>query len=138
MEEEQKIEEAPVETPAEAPVEAPAEEAPVEEKPEEAPVEEKPAEECGGCCGGEAPAEEKSDCGGCCGEAPVEEAPVEEKSEECCAESCTEETKSAEDMIRDVVNLINVKKTEEKVDAETADELLAKLEELAKKVGGIC
>ena len=125
MEEEQKPEEeqTPVEeqpTPAEeAPVEEPQEEpTPVEETPEEAPVEEAPAEE---------PA------------APVEESG--EDKEGCCSE---EGTKSAEDSIRDVVNLINVYKEEEKegvttrIDPATADELVAKLEELAKKVGGIC
>lgn len=89
---------------------------------EEAPVEETPVEE-------EAPAEEEK----------AEEAPAEETS--CCS---PEATKSAEDMVRDLVNMINVMKEEEvegvttKVQPEAADELVAKLEELAKKVSEIC
>ena len=100
-------------------------------------------------CGEE---EKKEDCGCCagaadCAEAPKEEAseaPVEAPKEACEAPECAEATKSAEDMIRDVINLISVKKAEEKegtstcINPETADELTAKLEELAKKVGGIC
>jgi len=107
-----------------------------EQKPmEESPVDEQPAEEVAP----EAPATE---------EAPAEEeAPVEEAAApECaaCGSECSEKTKSAEDLIRDLVNLINVYKGEEKegtttkIDPETADELVAKLEEVAKAVGGIC
>ena len=98
-----------------------------EQKTEEAPVEEAKEEEAKE---EEAPVEE----------AKEEEAPVEEK--ECC---CSEEaTKSAEDMVRDLVNMVNVMKEEEvegvttKVQPEAADELVGKLEELAKKVAEIC
>lgn len=100
--------------------EQPKEEAPVEEAaPEEAAAEE------------EAPTEE----------APAEEAPAEEKECGCCS---PEATKSAEDMVRDLVNMVNVMKEEEmegvttKIQPEAADELVAKLEELAKKVAEIC
>lgn len=89
---------------------------------EEQPKEEAPAEE--------AAAEE---------EAPTEEAPA--GACECCS---PEATKSAEDMVRDLVNMVNVMKEEEmegvttKIQPEAADELVAKLEELAKKVAEIC
>ncbi len=54
------------------------------------------------------------------------------------------ESKKAEDLIRDLVNLINVYKEEEKqdvttrIDPATAAELVAKLKGLAKKIGDIC
>ncbi len=59
----------------------------------------------------------------------------------CCSVSGS---RSAEDLIRDLVNLINVYKNEEmedvttRIDPATAKELVKKLEELAKKVGDIC
>lgn len=59
----------------------------------------------------------------------------------CCSISGS---RSAEDQIRDLVNLINVYKNEEmedvttRIDPATAKELVKKLEELAKKVGDIC
>jgi hypothetical protein len=108
MEEEQKVEEQP--------------EVSEEVKEEEAAVEEEATEE--------APAEEAAP------ETPAEEVPVEEAGEEA--------SKSAEDMVRDLVNMVNVMKEEEvegvttKVQPEAADELVAKLEELAKKVAEIC
>ena len=110
-------------------------------------------------CGEE---EKEEDCGCCagavdCADAPKEGAEVPKEAcevpKEACEspkegaeapKECAEATKSAEDMIRDVINLISVKKAEEKegtstcINPETADELTAKLEELAKKVGGIC
>jgi len=134
MEEEQKTEpteETPVEEPKEE--EAPAEE---EAVPEEMPVEE-PKEESAPVEEETAPAEE----------APVEEGPAEEAAPEEAPATCgcsLEETKSAEDMIRDIVNFINVKKLEEvegathRIEADTADQLEAKLKELAKKIGEIC
>ncbi|MFH1682811.1 MAG: hypothetical protein ABIA37_03360 [Candidatus Woesearchaeota archaeon] len=81
-------------------------------------------------------------------EAPVGE-PKEEVTEEAKGETCecccsTEETKSAEDMIKDIVTFVNVKKGEavegatNRIEADTATELLAMLEEVAKKVGDIC
>ena len=102
-----------------------------EQKPEEAPVVEETAEVK------EAAPEETAE------EAPAEEAPAKEApaEESCCS---PEATKSAEDLIRDLVNMISVMKEEEKegvttrVDPEAANELTAKLEELAKKVGEIC
>lgn len=111
MEEEQKVEETTEETLAEeeAPVE---EEAAPEEEAKETPIE----------------------------EAAEEETPAEEK--ECCCSP--EATKSAEDMVRDLVNAVNVMKEEEvegvttKIQPEAADELVGKLEELAKAVAGIC
>lgn len=53
------------------------------------------------------------------------------------------DVKAVEDMIRDIINLVNVMKEEEiqveggatKISPEAADQLVAKLEELAKKVG---
>jgi len=71
---------------------------------------------------------------------------MEEENSECssCGSGCSEKTKSAEDLIRDIINLISVYKEEEKegvstrIDPETAKELVAKLEEVAKAVGGIC
>ena len=59
----------------------------------------------------------------------------------CCS---TEDVKSAEDMIRDIVNFISVKSNEEvegathRIEADTAEQLAAMLEELAKKVGDTC
>lgn len=59
----------------------------------------------------------------------------------CCSISGS---RSAEDLIRDLINLINVYKNEEaedvttRIDPATAKELAAKLEEIAKKVGTIC
>ena len=56
----------------------------------------------------------------------------------------TDCTKSAEDMIRDLVNLIAVYKEEEmqdvttRIEVNTAEILSAKLEEIAQKVGEIC
>ena len=53
-----------------------------------------------------------------------------------------EKQKSAEDMIRDIINYINVKKLEEvegathKIEPDTAEELIKMLEELAKKIAG--
>ncbi len=94
-----------------------------EQKPEEAteaPAEEKTEEVV--------PEEKKE-------EAPVEEAPAEE--------AAAEETKAAEDVIRDIINFINVKKEEEvegathRIEADTAAQLVEKLEELAKKIGEI-
>jgi len=59
--------------------------------------------------------------------------------EECCSSCCsTEATKTAEDQVRDLINLINVKKSEDAINAEAAAELVAKLEELAKAVGNVC
>jgi len=124
---EETTEEAPAEEPTE---EAPSEEQPTEEAPaeEEAPSEEQPAEE--------APAEEETPS-----EEPAAEEPKAEGAECACG---IEETRNAEDMIRDLVNLINVYKEEEmqdvttKIEPNTAAELVAKLEELAKKVGEIC
>ena len=61
---------------------------------------------------------------------------------DCCCS--TEDTTSAEDMIRDILNFISVKKGEEvegathRIEADTAAELEAMLEDLAKKVGDIC
>jgi hypothetical protein len=58
-----------------------------------------------------------------------------------CSTDCT---KSAEDLIRDLINLIQVYKEEEmqdvttRIEANTAEILTAKLEEIAKKVGEIC
>ena len=60
----------------------------------------------------------------------------------CCCSN--EESKSAEDMIRDLINLIAVYKEEElegvttRVDSDTAEILTAKLNEIAKKVGNVC
>lgn len=54
------------------------------------------------------------------------------------------ETCSAENEIRDLINLINVYKKEEaegattKIEPKTARELVAKLEKLAKKISEIC
>lgn len=115
MEEEQKTEVVPVEE---------------ETTEEETPVEEETTEE--------AAPEETTE------EAPVEEEKTEEvpAEGECCCSP--EATKSAEDMIRDLVNLINVMKEEEvegvttKIQPAAADELVAKLEEVAKAVGEIC
>ena len=53
-------------------------------------------------------------------------------------------SKSAEDLIRDLINWVNVKKAEEfqdvttLIDPATAEELVAKLNLLAQKVGEIC
>ena len=64
-------------------------------------------------------------------------------SESGCSCS-TEMSKSAEDMIRDLINLIAVYKKEEmqdvttRIEVNTAEILSAKLEEIAKKVGEIC
>ena len=62
--------------------------------------------------------------------------------EDCgCSTDCT---KSAEDLIRDLINLIAVYKEEEmqdvttRIEVNTAEILSAKLEEIAKKVGKIC
>ena len=58
-----------------------------------------------------------------------------------CSSGCT---KSAEDLVRDLINLIAVYKDEEtqdvttRIEANTAEILSAKLEEIAKKVGEIC
>ncbi len=77
-------------------------------------------------------------------EAPAEEAAEEEAPAEACECCSPEATKSAEDMVRDLVNMVNVMKEEEvegvttRVQPEAADELVAKLEELAKKVSEIC
>ena len=81
-------------------------------------------------------------------EAPVEATevtPTEESKEETPTCGCSiEETKRAEDLIRDLINLVCVYKEEEKqdvttkIDPDTAEELNAKLEELAKKVGDVC
>lgn len=52
--------------------------------------------------------------------------------------------KSAEDLIRDLINLVAVYREEEKedvttrIDPATAKELTKKLEELAKKIGSDC
>jgi hypothetical protein len=57
----------------------------------------------------------------------------------CCCSG--EETKSAEDMIRDLINLIAVYKEEElegvttKIEPNTAEILSAKLKEIAEKMG---
>ncbi|MBT4805467.1 hypothetical protein HON71_04815 [Candidatus Woesearchaeota archaeon] len=62
-------------------------------------------------------------------------------SDSDCSTDCT---KSAEDMIRDLINLIAVYKEEEmqdvttRIEVNTAEILSAKLEEIAKKVGEIC
>lgn len=59
----------------------------------------------------------------------------------CCS---LEGTKSAEDMVRDILNFVNVKKEEEvegathRIEEDTAAELVEKLEELAKKIAEIC
>lgn len=64
------------------------------------------------------------------------------KSHNCSCSSAG--TKLAEDMVRDLINLISVYKEEEKegvstrIDPETAEELVKKLEKIAKKVGEIC
>lgn len=77
------------------------------------------------------------------GAAPEAETKVEGAAETAC-ECSAEATKSAEDLIRDIVNLINVMKEEEvegvttKILPAAAEELVGKLEELAKKVGEIC
>lgn len=61
---------------------------------------------------------------------------------DCCCS--TGATKSAEDLIRDLINLINVYKKEEtqdvstRIEPKTAKELVNKLEQIAKKVGNIC
>lgn len=53
-------------------------------------------------------------------------------------------TKNAEDLIRDLINLITVYKKEEmqdvttRIDPKTAKELVAKLEKIAKVVGLAC
>lgn len=53
-------------------------------------------------------------------------------------------SKTTEDKVRDLINLVNVYKDEEiedvttRIDPATAKELVKKLEELAKEVGGIC
>ncbi len=53
-------------------------------------------------------------------------------------------TKNAEDLIRDLINLIAVYKKEEmqdattRIDPKTAKELVAKLEKIAKAVGSAC
>lgn len=67
------------------------------------------------------------------------------EGEGCCTTCCSPEaTKGAEDLIRDLINLISVKKEEEvegvstRIEPATADELIAKLEELAKAVGNVC
>ncbi|HLC89231.1 MAG TPA: hypothetical protein VJG49_04290 [Candidatus Nanoarchaeia archaeon] len=55
----------------------------------------------------------------------------------------TAESMNAENMIRDLINIIHVRKGEEvesvttKIEPKTAKELVAKLEKLAEKVGEI-
>ncbi len=64
--------------------------------------------------------------------------------EECGCCCSPKDSVSAEDMIREIVNLIAVYKEEEmedvttRIDPDTAEILTAKLGELAKKVGEIC
>ena len=64
--------------------------------------------------------------------------------EECGCCCSNEGSKSAEDMVRDLINLVAVYKEEEKesvttrIDSDTAEILTAKLKELAEKVGEIC
>jgi len=78
-------------------------------------------------------------------EAPeeLEEAVTPEEQEEALEEGVKEGEKTAEDMIRDLINFINVKKEEEvegathRIEADTAAQLVEKLEELAKKVAEI-
>jgi len=76
---------------------------------------------------------------------PVQESTPEEVVPEAMSCGCSvSESKNTEDMIRDLVNLINVYKEEEKegvstrIDQTTAEELVAKLKEIAEKVGVIC
>ena len=65
-------------------------------------------------------------------------------AEECGCCCSNEGSKSAEDMVRDLINLVAVYKEEEKesvttrIDSDTAEILTAKLKELAEKVGEIC
>jgi len=53
-------------------------------------------------------------------------------------------SKSAEDMIRDIINMISVMKKDEvedvttRIEPKAAKELTAMLEKLAKKVGDVC
>ena len=65
--------------------------------------------------------------------------------EECCeCSSCGEGIKSAEDVIRDLINDIAVMKKEgvegvtTKISEEAAKRLTAKLEKLVEKVGHVC
>lgn len=59
-------------------------------------------------------------------------------------ECSVDDTKKAEDSIRELINMITVMKEEElegvttKIDPEAAEELTTKLEKLAKQVGEIC
>ena len=54
-----------------------------------------------------------------------------------------EEIKKVEDQIRDLINIVKVRQEEEvegathKIEKEAADDLIAKLEELAKAVGSL-
>ena len=56
----------------------------------------------------------------------------------------TVESMNAENMIRDMINIIHVRKGEEvegvttKIEPKTAKELVTKLKKLAEKVGKIC
>ena len=67
-----------------------------------------------------------------------------EKNEENCECCCGEEVVSAEDMIRDIINFIHVKKNEElpgathMIEAQTAEELTSMLEDLAIALGEVC
>ncbi len=67
---------------------------------------------------------------------------MEEGKCECCCSA--DDSKNAEDLVRDLINLINVYKEEEKqdvttrIDPETADKLVEKLEGLAKAIGDVC
>jgi hypothetical protein len=64
--------------------------------------------------------------------------------EECGCCCSNEESKSAEDLIRDLISLIAVYKEEERegvttrIGSDTAEILTAKLNEIAKKVGDVC
>ena len=60
----------------------------------------------------------------------------------CCCSN--EDSKTAEDLVRDLINLVAVYKEEEKegvttrIDSDTAEILTAKLKEIAKKIGDVC
>ena len=70
---------------------------------------------------------------------------VKYKMGEKCGSCCSpEDSKGAEELVKDLINLIEVYKKEGKedvltrIDKETAEELIEKLEELAVKIGGVC
>ncbi len=54
------------------------------------------------------------------------------------------ESKKTEDLVRDLINIVNVRKAEEaddvvtRIEPATAKELVAKLKEIAKQAGKIC